>query len=132
MKDLARLVRKYGRDVIGGAAKTVSVRGPGRPSRDNLPFFERMHLADWIEEQAEEYRQAGSRKPYRQAEIDLYELMYDDDAKSRDFEKFQKTKKKARQRGRQHWRELAQQVHKHPGAAKDLGQSLRSWLRGHK
>ena len=35
-----------------------------------------MALADEIEKLAEEHRQAGSRKPYTDAEIDFYELEY--------------------------------------------------------
>ena len=75
-KEVARLVHKYGRDFIAAAAQKVPLRGPGRPSRGFLPYYERMALADEIEELAEEHRQAGSRKPYTDAEIDFYELEY--------------------------------------------------------
>jgi len=85
-----------------------------------------MHTADLIEEWAEEYRQAGNAKPYTQAEIDFME--YGKDPKSRNV----RTIKRVRLRGRQHWRELAQQVHKHPDWAKAVGQSLPSWLQGRK
>ena len=36
------------------AAVNVSLRGPGRPSRGLLPYFERMNLTQWIEERADE------------------------------------------------------------------------------
>jgi hypothetical protein len=107
-KELARLVRKYGRKVVAAAARTVSLRAPGRPSRGLLPYYERMHLAEWIEEQAEEHRQAGSRKPYTDAEIDLYDLQFSGEEKPPDLQKWRRTIKKLRQQGRRELRELLQ------------------------
>jgi hypothetical protein len=127
-KALARLVRKYGRKAVVAATQTVFARGPGRPSKGLLPYHERMHLADWIEEQAEEHRQRGSRKPYTDAEIDLYDLLYSGEEERRDLQKFRKTIKKVRQQGRQYWREVAQKVKKYPKEARQLGQSLPPWL----
>jgi len=99
-KKLATLVRKYGPEAIAKAAKAVVTRKPGRPSRGDFPYYERMHLADWLEERAEEHRAAGSRKPYTDAEIELYELLYGGEEEKRDLQKFRKTIKKARHRGR--------------------------------
>ena len=97
---LARLVRKYGIETAIALAKVVPLRGPGRPSRGLLPYYERMHRTEWIEEQAEEHRKRGSTKPYTDAEIDVYEMLFGDD-KLRDLDKFRKTSKKMRQQGRQ-------------------------------
>jgi hypothetical protein len=98
-KELARLVRKYGTETVVGAAHKVPVRGPGRPSLGLVPYYTRMHLADWIEEQAEEHRLAGHRAPYKRAVNDLYELQHGG-TQDRDPEKFAKTTKKKYQRGR--------------------------------
>jgi hypothetical protein len=101
-KKLARLVRKYGCEAVAAAAKKAPpakpARGPGRPSR----IFERMWLAGLIDEWAEENRQAGSRQPYKQAEIEYYDCCYSRDEQKRlDFQKFQKKLKKDRLQGRQ-------------------------------
>jgi hypothetical protein len=99
-KELARLVRKYGREPIAAAAHEVPLRGRGRPTRGLLPDYERMHLADWIEEQAEEHRLAGHRAPYKRAVNDLYDLLYGGGRQDRDPEKFAKTIKKKYLQGR--------------------------------
>jgi hypothetical protein len=99
-KELARLVRKYGRQAVAAAAQEVPLRGKGRPSRGLLPYYEGMHVADWIEEQAEEHRLAGHRAPYKRAVNDLYELQYGGGRQDRDPEKFAKTIKKKYQQGR--------------------------------
>jgi hypothetical protein len=44
-KELARLVRKHGRDTIVSAAKEVPVRGRGRPPNGDQAYFERVALA---------------------------------------------------------------------------------------
>src|SRR4051794_29351479 len=50
-KSLATLVRKYGRAVVEDSVKNVgSPRGRGRPPRGQLPYFERIHLAQWFDE----------------------------------------------------------------------------------
>ena len=82
------------------AAGSVFPREPGRPSRGLLPYYERMNLADWIEEQAEEHRKNGSRKPIMAAEIDLYELMFSGEERPPDLLKFRKNLKKKRLQGR--------------------------------
>jgi hypothetical protein len=75
-KTLAFLVRKYGREKIALAAWSLVTRGPGHPSRGLLPYYERMHEADWLEEVAEERRKAGSRKRYVDAATELYEMKF--------------------------------------------------------
>jgi hypothetical protein len=75
-KKLAALVRKYGREEVIAAAGSVAARGPGRPSRGLLPYYERMHAAQLLEEYAEEHRKAGSPKPYVDAAIQYYEMEY--------------------------------------------------------
>jgi hypothetical protein len=132
LKELARLVRKYGSEPLAAAAKTIVPRSPGRPSRGLLPCYERMHLTDWIEETAEEHRQAGSRKPYTDAEIDLYDLQFSGEAKPPDFQKWRKTIKKRRLQGRRDWQQLAQKVREQPEWASAVGQGLPSWLVGRK
>ena len=141
-KLLARLVAKYGSKVVADAAQVVAdaaqkvpLRGRGRPSRGSLPDYERMHIADWIEERAEEHRQAGSRKPYTDAEIDLYDLLYSGEEHRRDLQKFRKTIKKTRQQGRRDWLELARKIQEHPKSASEIGlssENLPRWLVGRK
>jgi hypothetical protein len=112
-KELARLVGKYSREAIAAALPNVAPRKAGRPSRGLLPYYERMHEADWIEEQADEHRKAGSRKPYADAEIDLYEMLYDGEETRPDFERWRRTLKKRRHRGRQELNEWRQHLQKH-------------------
>jgi hypothetical protein len=102
-----RLVKKYGPAILIAAVEKAPLRGPGRPSRGLLPYYERMNLTEWIEEQAEEHRQNGSTKPYTDAEIDVFEMLGGNE-KSRDLQKFRKTIKKSRQQGRQDLIELLQ------------------------
>jgi len=71
-----------------------------------------MHQAEWIEERAEEHRQAGSRKPYTDAEIDLYDLQFSGEEKPPDFQKWRKTIKKSRHRGRRELHQLLQRPEK--------------------
>jgi hypothetical protein len=125
---LARLVRKYGIRTIIASAKVVPLRGPGRPSRGPLPYYERMHRSEWIEEQAEEHRKRGSTKPYTDAEVDLYEMLFGDD-KLRDIDKFRKTIKKMRHQGRQDLIALLQAMLKAPlnMGRRDLIEKLRHY-----
>jgi hypothetical protein len=112
-RKLERLVRKYGRDAVATAVGEIEVqepRGPGRPSRGLLPYYEKMHLADWIEDRAEEHRRAGSVKPYTNAEIDLYEMLYSGGEERRDLNKFRKTRKKARLQGRRDLQQLRERL----------------------
>jgi hypothetical protein len=125
---LARLVRKYGLRTVIASAKVVPLRGPGRPSRGLLPYYERMHRTEWIEEQAEEHRKRGSTKPYTDAEIDVYDMLFGDD-KLRDIDKFRKTIKKTRQQGRQDLIDLLQAMLKAPfnKGRRDLIEKLRHY-----
>jgi hypothetical protein len=127
-KALARLVRKYGIETVIALAKVVPLRGPGRPSRGLLPYYERMHRTEWIEEQSEEHRKRGSTKPYTNAEIDVYEMLFGDD-KLRDLDKFRKTSKKMRQQGRQDLIDHLQAMLKapHNKGRRDLIEKLRHY-----
>lgn len=93
-KELARLVRKYGRGTIIAAAKEVPVRGPGRPSRGDLPYFERLSFAQMLEDWNKEHQRQGSHKPMKDALLDLYEVMYDGKSVKHDLQKFLKTQKR--------------------------------------
>lgn len=109
-KVLARLIRKYGGDTVVAAAKVLPPgRGPGRPSRGLLPYYERMHLTEWIEEQAEEYRQKGSTAPYKDAEREMYQMRYGNDEPRKG-----RTIKKLRQQGRRNWIEFLEKMLNHP------------------
>jgi hypothetical protein len=48
-------------------------RLPGRPYAGRA-LYERIHWVDWVETYAEEYKQAGSKKPYLQILLDLLEM----------------------------------------------------------
>jgi hypothetical protein len=120
-KKLAALVRQYGWDKIAKAARSIVTRAPGRPSRGLLPYYERMHEVDWLEDVAEERHKAESHKPYTDAATELYEMKFgtprrDKDGKLRylmgcidgsplygkapELASFLNTIKKKRQRGR--------------------------------
>jgi hypothetical protein len=76
-KRLATMVRKVGLEAVIEAAKTVGPpRRAGRPSRGNKPYLELMHLADWIEDEAAERRELGSRWPYNEARIAAYRMAH--------------------------------------------------------
>jgi hypothetical protein len=94
-----------------------------------------MHLTDWIETVADEYRRAGSAQPYKDAELDLYELEYGGQEERRDVQKFRKTIKKVRQQGRRDYQELARKIQAHPKSASAVGlrwENLPRWLVGRK
>src|SRR5262249_52342347 len=82
-----------------------SERGPGRPYAGKA-LYERVHWADWVEETAEEHRQAGSRKPYVDALLDLLELTKEPEAvreiiaNETQFNTISKSFKKKRIKGR--------------------------------
>jgi hypothetical protein len=86
-----------------------SERAVGRPYIGRA-FYERVHWVDWVEERAEEHRQAGSRKPYIEAHIDLLEMEKEPkvfDAILGDdkwFASLAKSFKKKRLKARQEWR----------------------------
>ena len=73
---LAKLVEKYGIDTIVATAPIVQKRNRGRPRRGVFPFYEAIHFADWIEEQAEKHRKAGCKAPVRQARIDAFQMAH--------------------------------------------------------
>ena len=92
-----------------GAAKHVPLpRKPGRPSRGNLPYFELAHLADWIEDVAEEHRKNGKRNAIRLAEVELYEMTVDDEQRRTPgkFERWLRNIKKKRLIGRRNLLEM--------------------------
>ena len=60
-------------------------------------------------QRADEHRLNESAKPYTDAEIDAYDMLYGDE-KSRDLQKFRRTIKKSRQQGRQDLIELLQKM----------------------
>jgi hypothetical protein len=108
-KVLARLIRKYGGEAVVAAATVLPPgRAPGRPSRGLLPYYERMHLTEWIEEQAEEYRQKGNTAPYKDAERDMYQMRYGSNEPRKG-----RTIKKLRQQGRRDWIELLEKMLNH-------------------
>jgi hypothetical protein len=102
-RTLGRLAKKYGRETIAEAAKRIPLPRPaGRPSRGLEPYWERVNLADWIEEAAEEHRAAGSRKPYEDAEVELFQLTRSPEEQREPgaFQRFQKTLRRKRAEGR--------------------------------
>jgi hypothetical protein len=95
-----------------------SKRGRGRPYAGKA-LYERIHWADWVEEGADEYRQAGSRKPYVLVLIDLLELTEEPEvvreiiADEKRFARTQKHFKKKRLKARKELRvvrELAEKM----------------------
>lgn len=94
LKSLRRLVGKYGSSAVSDTAGKVIPRRPGRPSRGHLPYFEGMHLADWIEEQRAEHKHLGHSAPLKRAINDAYEMLHGDDPDRPDPEKFAKTVKR--------------------------------------
>lgn len=105
-KELARLVSKYGQDTIVAAAKEAPLSRRGRPPRGDLPYYERMHWADWVEERVEEYIQADSPKPVKKALIDAYDMLYEGEHDPPDLQKFLKTHKKKFHIGRRELQEV--------------------------
>jgi|SRR4029453_8636017 hypothetical protein len=98
-----------------------SERGPGRPYAGKA-LYERVHWAEWVEETAEEHRQAGSRKPYVDALLDLLELTEEPEAVCKiianetQFKRISKNFKKKRIKGRresQMMKELAERRDDH-------------------
>jgi hypothetical protein len=120
-KALARLIGKCGRRTIVAAAKAIPLPRRGRPSRGSLPRFERVQLTEQIDELAEQHRKAGSRKPYQDAEIDVYEIQFYGAKKRPRLLKFLKTVRRKRLQGR---RELY--------AAREAAQRLRAQKRPRK
>ena len=110
VKELARQVRKFGRKTMAEAAKRSPLRGkPGKPPDPNYwnPDTDPENVARSIEMWAHEYRLAGSRTPYKDAEHELYELLHGRGEDGRDVLKFRKTIKKLRLQGRRELLEYA-------------------------
>jgi hypothetical protein len=98
-KTLARLVKKYGREVMVGAVTlSPEARPRGRPSREDALFLEAAHYAGWFEDEVEEHRERGSKHPIRDAEIALYEMETGREPDDR-FERWRLNAKKKRLRG---------------------------------
>jgi hypothetical protein len=140
-KLLVQLARKYGPAFIALAVQDIPdevlARGRGRPiATIEQPYLRKMHLADCIEEWAEEHRAAGSRKPYDDAYFDLYKIRYGHDLiaaeKQRPFAKFQKATKKDHYEGRQYWRGYAYHLREQPNRMFDLPYWLQRRLAGRK
>jgi hypothetical protein len=129
-KELARLVGMYGRIIVIDAANQIVPRGPGRPRSGDEPYYEQMHLADWLKDCAEEYRARGSRYPEHDAALELHELLFGSGAHVSD--KWLKTTKNKRLLGEESFRNLARQILKQPNAAKELRRRLPRWLKPQK
>jgi len=133
-KELARLVRKYEREFIIGAAHQVVPRDAGRPRLGDEPYYERMHLADWLKDCAEEYRARGSRYPEHDAALELHELLFGGGS-AVVSDAWLKTIKNKRLLGEKGYRNLARQIQEQPKAAKAHGMRLKSlprWLKPQK
>jgi hypothetical protein len=98
---LARLVGKYGRDIIAAHANKVQLRGPGRPPAGSQPFREALDLAYCFEDLIEQHRRAGSRKPIADAERELFQFEYSEEEQRHPgrFERWRSNIKKKRLRG---------------------------------
>lgn len=94
LKALRRLVRKFGRNAVCDAALSVRLPRGGRPRRGDLPLYEAMHLAGWVEEREAEYKEQGLRAPLKRAFNDAYEMTYGDDPDRPDPGKFARTLKR--------------------------------------
>lgn len=94
VKQVARLVKEYGADVIAEAAKLVSLPGKvGRPrNSERESFLERAYLAEWFDEVVKQHKKDGRRFPVKATLEDLFELQYLPEEKS--FDKFEKTTKR--------------------------------------
>lgn len=108
LKSLRRLVQKYGSCAVSHAADKVVPRRAGRPSRGNLPYFEGMHLVQWLEEAAAEYRANGVRYFMAAAINDLFELTVDEDDRKQSgrYERFEKTTRRRLIEGRKELRQF--------------------------
>jgi hypothetical protein len=92
-----------------------SERGRGRPYL-GVALYERVHWAEWVEETAEERRQAGSQKPYVDTLLDLLELKEKPEAvreiiaDEERYKRIEKNFKKKRLKGRRESWLLRQQA----------------------
>ena len=94
----------------GCRRESSSARASARASvAQTLPYYERMHLTEWLEERAEEYRQKGSTAPYKDAERYMYQMRYGNNEPRKG-----RTIKKLRQQGRRDWIEFLEKMLNHP------------------
>jgi hypothetical protein len=100
-RSLARLVHKYGVETVTEAAQRVRPkRKRGRP-RSNLPIYEARELARYFEDAIADHTEAGSRSPVKDAEFELYNILFEKEQKQQPghFERWRKNIKKQRRRG---------------------------------
>jgi hypothetical protein len=138
-RELARIVGKYGRDTVVGAIESgASPRPVGRPTLGLFPIYKAMHLADWFEDRVEEHLADGSRSPYKDATLELYDLRYSREEQVRGYYEevvrgrkvrkkvpsptaFYRTIKKTRLRGRRELEELLRKtIEKRPATVRDF------------
>jgi hypothetical protein len=122
-RQLTRLIRKHGKKVVVTAVGEIRLREPrkrGRPSRGNLPHFELMHLASFLDELTHEYRAAGSKAPFVEAVTFLYELKYDvlAQADKPRFQRFINHMRRQRRRGLRKLKELRTKLDAFKGGGK--------------
>jgi hypothetical protein len=100
-RELARLVGKYGRDIISARANDVPLRGPGRPAEGTGPLREAVDLVFCFEDLVDQHRKAGSRAPIADAELELFEFEFSKDKQRQPglFQRWQKNIKKKLLRG---------------------------------
>ena len=110
-KELARLVRKYGRDTVVASAMKIPVRSRGLPVKISN-YLDRTYLADWIAQYAKEYRQAGYRNPIQRAESDLFHIIFDKAATQQEvrLDKWPMSSKHRRFQGRRMAQELKKRL----------------------
>jgi hypothetical protein len=77
LKQVARLVGKYGRDAIMDAAQTILPRKRGRPAQHNDPGADLYDIAWFLQVYEERHRLAGSKRPLGRALNDLYRVIGD-------------------------------------------------------
>jgi hypothetical protein len=91
-----------------------------------------MNLADQFEDLVYLFRQNGSRKPIMEAERELYVMWHGDEENPPDFQRFKRTLKKKRLRGRRELREFERKCEEYDRLGcyrwlnRMLGLSLRS------
>lgn len=108
-RQIARLIKKYGRHAVVAAVEECPMPNPkGRPSRGSLPAFECIHLAQSFESSVEYHREQGSKHPVRDAEIELFEISHETTAEKAGsaFESWRLTTKKKRLLGARLLKEL--------------------------
>ncbi len=73
-----------------------------------------MNIADWIYSLAEKHRAAQSKMPIEEAEIELYNLIFDSEQRKRlSYLAWQKPIKEKRLRGLKAWREWGSLLKSH-------------------